>query len=104
MVKCEDYAKFAETTDVSPRTIEYYTISLAGEVGEVCDQVKKLMRDDKFKLTPDRRNTLLDELGDVAWYFFRLCDKLGLDVEQDILEWNHIKLQVRKKEGKIHGR
>lgn len=104
MVKCEDYAKFTETTDVSPKTVEYYALSLAGEVGEVCDQIKKVLRDDKGKVTSDRRNTLLDELGDVAWYFFRLCDKLDLSVEQDVLEWNHIKLQVRKKENTLHGR
>jgi hypothetical protein len=40
-----------------------------GEIGEVCNQDKKIDRDDKGLMTVARAIALAKELGDVFWYF-----------------------------------
>ncbi len=47
---------------------EYIMLGLVGEAGEVCDVLKKSIRDDGGELTPARRDHLIEELGDVCWY------------------------------------
>ncbi len=59
----------------------YPMLGLAGEVGEVAEQLKKAVRDDGGKLTEERLAKLLRELGDCAWYLSDLCGKLGFDLE-----------------------
>src|SRR5690625_3697650 len=48
--------------------LTYPTLGLAGEVGEIANSVKKIMRDDGGELTPERRESLLAEAGDSLWY------------------------------------
>lgn len=43
-------------------------LGLCGETGEVCEKIKKLIRDDNSILTEDRRLAICKELGDVMWY------------------------------------
>lgn len=43
-------------------------LGLAGEAGEVCDYMKKCLFHDK----PYDRETLIEELGDLAWYMNQL--------------------------------
>ena len=61
-----------------------HAVSLAAEVGEVMDEVKKSERDDKGLITKKRRKKLVDELGDVLFYYLRLCDKLDISLEEII--------------------
>ena len=99
----DKYAEWTETTDVSPKTIEYYLIGMVGEFGEIYDLIKKMLRDDGGKMTPDRLIKIIDEFGDFEWYRARFLKKIGVTLAE-ILEWNQIKLNIRKKEGKLHGR
>src|SRR5690625_1273729 len=48
--------------------LTYPTLGLAGEVGEIANRAKKIMRDDGGELTPERRESLLAEAGDCLWY------------------------------------
>ena len=69
-----EYAKGQELTAIYPCTFDnlYPHLGLMGEVGEVCDKIKKLMRDrnwDPFTPVPDdAREAIALELGDVLWY------------------------------------
>jgi len=47
---------------------DYLGLGLIGETGEVAEHVKKCLRDDEGRLTDERREKLIKELGDVLWY------------------------------------
>ena len=61
---------------------EYYQgLGLAGNAGELTNQEKKIIRDDGGQLTDDRKNRIIDELGDVLWYAAAIANDLGLSLE-----------------------
>ena len=80
----------------------YPALGLAGETGEVCEKLKKAIRDDGGKVSEERRSLLAKELGDVLGYIATLSTELGLDLEA-IAAGNLAKLAARKEAGKIHG-
>ena len=99
-MKFEDYQKEAIQTAHYPRrleNLEYPTLGLAGEAGEVANIVKKIQRDHAGVITEDTRLKLKDELGDVLWYISACADELGLTLTE-IAEYNVDKLAKR------HGR
>jgi NTP pyrophosphatase (non-canonical NTP hydrolase) len=79
--------------------IMYCALGLAGESGEVAEQVKKSWRN-SMKVTDDRREKIKDELGDVLWYASQLATELNLDLEE-IAEKNLNKLLARKSAGEL---
>jgi NTP pyrophosphatase (non-canonical NTP hydrolase) len=96
----EDYQSEASQTAHYPRrmsNLEYPTLGLAGEAGEVANIVKKIQRDNDGILTDEVRGKLKDELGDVLWYISACADELGLTLHE-IAEYNVNKLAKR------HGR
>jgi len=96
----EEYQTEARQTAHYPRrmsNLEYPTLGLAGEAGEVANIVKKIQRDHDGVLTEETRGKLKDELGDVLWYISACADELGLTL-QEIAEYNVNKLAKR------HGR
>lgn len=93
----EDYQSEASQTALYPRrmsNLEYPTLGLAGEAGEVANIVKKIQRDNNGVLTDEIRGKLKDELGDVLWYISACADELGLTLEE-IAEFNVNKLAKR---------
>jgi len=80
----------------------YPPLGLAGEPGEVAEKIKKLMRDPDGVLTPERRDALKKELGDVLWYVAALCSELDLRMGE-VAEHNIAKLRDRKARGAIRG-
>ena len=80
----------------------YVATKLCGEAGEAAEHIGKMMRDDYGKQTAQRSDMLRKELGDVAWYWARLCDELGFNPEE-ILEENIKKLESRRDRNVIHG-
>ena len=81
-----------------PRVDTAFT-GLASEGGEALDLIKKLKFHGK-DLTPEIREHLIKELGDVAWYFAQGCLGLGIDPEE-VLERNVKKLEARYPGGKF---
>ena len=67
------------------------SLGLAGESGEVADTVKKMFF---HKEQEGRRTELLEELGDVAYYFTKMLDLFGFTLEE-VLEANTAKLFKR---------
>jgi NTP pyrophosphatase (non-canonical NTP hydrolase) len=96
----ENYQSEASQTALYPnrlKNLEYPTLGLAGEAGEVANIVKKIQRDHGGIITDEVRAKLKDELGDVLWYISACADELGLTLTE-IAEYNVNKLAKR------HGR
>lgn len=77
----QEYLEFTRTTAARSTSgisdedwATYVRLGLISEVGEVAGQVKRIIRDDGGVLTAERREKLLDELGDVLWYWAQRCD------------------------------
>jgi len=96
-MKFEEYQSEASQTALYPRrlnNLEYPTLGLAGEAGEVANIVKKISRDHGGVITEEIRGKLKDELGDVLWYISACADELGLTLAE-IADFNVQKLAQR---------
>ncbi|MBE7517579.1 MAG: nucleoside triphosphate pyrophosphohydrolase family protein [Chloracidobacterium sp.] len=93
----EEYQSEASRTALYPRrlsNLEYPTLGLTGEAGEVANVVKKIQRDHGGIISDDIRTKLKDELGDVLWYISACADELGITLTE-IAEYNVAKLAKR---------
>lgn len=98
-MKFEEYQNEARQTALYPRrmqNLEYPTLGLAGEAGEVANIVKKIQRDHGGEVTDEIRQKLKDELGDVLWYISACADELGLTLAE-VAQFNVEKLARRHK-------
>ena len=82
--------------------LTYPALGLCGEAGEAAEKVKKAIRDDGGELTPERRNALAAELGDVLWYVAQLATEAGLNLDQ-VAQSNLDKLLSRRDRAVLHG-
>ena len=98
----KEYQEFTKTTAVyEPEVeLEYLTLGLVNEAGEVAGVVKKYFRGDFC--TDDASVKVRKELGDVMWYISQLCNHYGFSIDSLILD-NMDKLTSRKKRGVIKG-
>jgi len=93
----EEYQAAACKTALYPRrleNLEYPTLGLAGEAGEVANIVKKIQRDHGGVMNDEIRTKLKDELGDVLWYVSACAEELDLTLNE-IAEYNVEKLAKR---------
>ncbi len=58
----------------------YPALGLVGECGEVAEKIKKLIRDDNWKMKPDRIKAIMKELGDCCWYLANICSDTNLNL------------------------
>ncbi len=79
-----------------------YTMLGLGEAGELQGKAKKLMRDDAFILTEERRIAMKAELGDLLWYVSAAALELGYPLSEVAAD-NIAKLQSRKERGVLGG-
>ena len=75
----------------------YPILGLTEEAGEVAGKLKKFVRGDQ----PDPEG-FLSEMGDVLWYLARLCDNIGITME-DLADYNYKKLEARKNANALQG-
>ena len=101
----ENYQSFVQTTAIYPDSgskntyeLMYLAMGLCSESGEVANKIKKIYRDG----SAIPLESLAGELGDVAWYWFNLCNALGLDAKE-VLQLNMAKLESRKDRGVLGG-
>lgn len=99
-----DYQQSALQTAIYPESmrINYPTLGLCGEAGEVADKVKKVYRDHNGEFTDEVRKEIMKECGDVLWYVAVLSHDLGFSLE-DVAQCNIEKLASRMRRGKING-
>lgn len=57
-------------------------LGLVGESGEVAEKVKKLIRDHDGHISPEDRQEILKELGDILWYINAVSHLLGSNIEE----------------------
>lgn len=100
--KTGDTAEYPGVHTGNWMALSYVGLGLFGELGEVSNQLKKIVRDDNGKLKRERRTKIIDELGDAFWYLSRLCRELRVDPEY-VMEQNYLKLRARKEDGTLHG-
>jgi NTP pyrophosphatase (non-canonical NTP hydrolase) len=102
VITASAYQAEAKKTAIFPadKALEYLSLGLVGEAGEVANKVKKVIRDG-HRLNNPKQN-IRDEIGDVLWYCAMLCDWLEDDMGK-IMEDNIAKLQSRKKRGVLGG-
>jgi NTP pyrophosphatase (non-canonical NTP hydrolase) len=98
--EAHDYAAYGDDSPLYP------FLGLAGETGEVCEKLKKLIRHKGCMeffpkgLSHTERQDLLTELGDVLWYLSEITGLLGSDLET-VANMNLVKLSGRKARGTI---
>ena len=99
----ETYKQFTRNTAQYPKEVEmeYLMLGLANEVGEVLGKYKKYLRGDVL-IQQDFEQKLISEMGDVMWYFVRICDMLDVTL-YDVMADNIVKLNDRKVRGTIKG-
>lgn len=85
-----EYQKLAARTlldkpEVMPTADElmilWNVIGLAGEVGEVCEIVKKIIFH-RHEYTPEIHKKLIKELGDVGWYHAGILTKIKVTLDE----------------------
>lgn len=100
-----EYQKQALKTAIYPNlgaNLQYPTLGLCGETGEVAELVKKSIRDEGGEVSPERREKLIKELGDVLWYCAMLAHELRVPLST-VAEQNIQKLADRKARNTIQG-
>ncbi|MCL4380931.1 nucleoside triphosphate pyrophosphohydrolase family protein [Candidatus Marsarchaeota archaeon] len=95
-----EYQRQAKKSAVYPKhyKVFYPALALSGEVGELNNKIKKVIRDN-VKLN---KKDASKELGDILWYVSALASDMELKLE-DIAAENIAKLKDRKKRNKISG-
>lgn len=95
-LRTESSYRFDATGEVTPR-IEHGVMGAVTESAELMDAIKKAKM---YGRALDRVN-LIEEMGDVMWYFAILADELGVSFEE-IWEKNISKLRQRYPEKFTH--
>ncbi len=101
----QEYQKLSRKTAVYPNAgsnMNYPTLGLCGEVGEVAEKVKKVFRDQDGVFNEDNKKAIKKELGDVMWYVSQVASELGLSLD-DIAQANIDKLYSRMDRGVLQG-
>ena len=100
-ITATEYQKKAKETAIFPadKALEYLSLGLVGEAGEVANKVKKLIRDKKVLLDT---TVISSEIGDVLWYCAMLADYLDVNLGK-FMDDNLDKLKSRKQRGTLGG-
>ena len=104
-LKAAEYQSRACETAIflKKQAMEYLTLGLTGEAGEIANKVKKFIRDGATKDEYlAKRIEIGYEIGDVLWYCAVLAEELEMNLGH-IMEKNLEKLADRHKRGKISG-
>mgnify|MGYP003130007478 CR=1 FL=1 len=99
------YQEKARETAIFPKNkaMEYLTLGLTGEAGEIANKVKKFIRDGAAKDEYlAKRIEIGYEIGDVLWYCAVLAEELDMNLGH-IMENNLQKLADRKARGTLSG-
>lgn len=100
------YQKQAKSTAVYPLwegqlRIMYPMLGISGEVGELLNLYKKVIRGDE-DAEKNFRSKVEGELGDILWYLAAIATDCNIDLN-DVARFNLKKLALRKKTGRLKG-
>ena len=71
-------------------------LGIAGEAGEVADEIKKLFRDHNAEMTEAWKMRVGHELGDALWYISQIASMAGFSLEE-VARDNIAKIRARKR-------
>ena len=77
--------------------VNYLTLGLSSEAGEVAGKWKKFLRDGTLD-----QDSFISEIGDCLWYITQLSSSAGISIEE-LAERNYKKLSDRLKTNTIGG-
>jgi NTP pyrophosphatase (non-canonical NTP hydrolase) len=92
----------ASQIDIENAYFVYPAMGLSGEVGELLNKLKKIIRDKMDANSQDFKDSIGKEIGDCLWYIAELATVFDLDLGE-IAEQNIEKLAKRKEDDKIKG-
>lgn len=93
----------AEARDIECAPVDYQDarqallwlcVSLLGECGELCEEIKRISRDDDSILTRQRKDRIRDEMGDVLWNLSRMASVINIKLS-DVARANIDKMHRR---------
>jgi NTP pyrophosphatase (non-canonical NTP hydrolase) len=107
MMKLLDYQVLARSSAMYPgqgtfQGLTYCALKLNGEAGEIAEKVGKAWRDAGGRVSDERREALILELGDVLWYLANIAEELETTLEH-CAERNLAKLASRRARGTLSG-
>lgn len=100
-----EYQTLAKRTNLNVvigKNFVYSVLGLTSEAGELAGKVKKLFRDQRGEVTPEARDQVVAELGDVLWYVSQIATDFGVPLEAVARE-NIEKLASRMERGVLQG-
>ena len=119
----DDYKEFTHETAIYPMSVEdveeisqktyledfanwlalsYVIGKLNGEAGELAELQFKALRDEACQISPERKEAMRKELGDVLYYVARIAVHLDVSLDAIAVE-NMEKLRDRKDRGVLQG-
>jgi len=82
----------------TPRGVEYTLFGALGELGEIANKYKKILRSEQNVYA--HAKDLMDEAGDAVWYIMAFLKELGYTFE-DAAQFNLAKLAARQAAGTL---
>lgn len=61
-------------------------LAVVGEVGELAAELQWLTEEEAQNLTPEQHQRVAAEIADVQIYLLQLCNSLGIDVGEAVVE------------------
>lgn len=113
-MNANDYQKWTQTTAQYPHAglgditaLAYVILALGGEVGEIQNKFKKVLRGDPGAtqgeyLSADKEKQIFEEFVGVMYYIGRLADELGVSME-GVMDHSRGILEDRQERGVIKG-
>jgi len=100
--KAKKYDLFEPTSNLKDVAFVEKVLGLTGEAGETTDKIKKILRDKDGAISPEDKESVSKELGDVLWYIANIARYLDIPLSE--IATNNIgKLEDRYQRNKIHG-
>lgn len=94
-MNCKEYQQYVREGASEKYADAYFAaLAMVGEVGEVCDVIKKANIYTEGEGYQQLRCRIQDELGDVLWQWVALANSFNLSMD-DIIEYNVAKLNER---------